>query len=79
MQDKSLRELAYLFLDDEMDAETKQVFRTRIECCLETKATTSYCRELLTLVRQRCPRRPAPRQLRQRVIAIITRGPDAKH
>lgn len=79
MQDKSLRELAYQFLDDEMDAETQRVFEARIECCIKTQSTTSYCRELLTIVRQRCPRHPAPPRLRRRIIAIIKHDPDTNH
>ncbi len=75
MQDKSLRELAFLFLDNEMDSDTKVSFRARIECCSETQRETQYCLQLLTVVRERCPRQPAPAKLRRRILAVI-QGPD---
>lgn len=75
MQEKSLRELAYLYLDDEMDAETLSSFRVRIETCLKTQQETSYCMQLLTLIRQRCPRQKAPRRLRRRIIAVLEKDP----
>jgi hypothetical protein len=75
MQDKSLRELAFLFLDNEMDSENRVSFRARIECCNETQQETQYCLRLLTVVREHCPRQHAPPQLRRRILAVI-QGPE---
>lgn len=79
MQEKSLRELAYLFLDNEMDPETLSSFRTRISTCQVTQRETQFCMQFLALVRQRCPRQAAPRQLRRRIIAILTHSPTREH
>lgn len=79
MQNMSLRELAYLFLDEEMDAETLASFEARIKACRETQRTTTYCRQLLMLVRQRCPRQAAPPQLRIRIRTVLKQHHDSDH
>jgi len=78
MQDKSLRELAFLFLDNEMDPVTQVSFRARIEICQRTQAETQHCMRLLAVVRERCPRQTAPAQLRRRILAVLHNGQDPR-
>lgn len=71
MATRSIRELAYLFVDNEMEPELMVTFSQRIEQCPITARETRNARRFLTVVRERCGRQPAPIQLRQRVLAIF--------
>lgn len=71
MEQKSLRELAYLFIDNEMEQDMYVAFRERVSHCPDCQRETRSARMLVTVVRERCARQPAPTQLRRRVLAIL--------
>lgn len=71
MENRSVRELAFLFIDKEMDAESLVAFRRRIQTCPECARETQYAEYFLTVVRSKCRRQPAPRQLRRRILDTL--------
>ncbi|RMH15545.1 MAG: hypothetical protein D6696_20340 [Acidobacteria bacterium] len=75
MKVKSVRELAFLFVDNEMDRDTQVAFQARIRSCPECARETRYAQHFLTVVRQRCGRRSAPLTLRQRIHEVLQQNP----
>ncbi len=68
MRDKTVRELSFLFVDNELDGEVLISFRQRVETCPDCARETRYARRFLTVVRERCSRESAPGQLRRSIL-----------
>lgn len=70
-------ELVFLFADNEMGQELLISFRRHVSVCPHCAREAEYTRELLTIVRRRAIRRPAPRGLRTKILAALPhrRGP----
>lgn len=68
MQDKSIRELSFLFVDNELEGELLVSFQQRVQTCPDCARETRYARRFLTVVRERCARETAPGQLRRSIL-----------
>jgi mycothiol system anti-sigma-R factor len=60
-------EIMFLFLDDEMDEDAKAPFQHHLDECGPCACRVAYTRKLLLLIRQRCARYAAPKDLRRRI------------
>lgn len=71
-------ELIFLFADEELGQERLVAFQRHVADCPECAQHAQYTCRLLTLVRERTVRWPAPSRLRARIIAGLPhrqRGP----
>ena len=62
-------ELVFLFADNEMGQDLLISFRRHVSACPHCAREAEYTQELLTIVRRRAIRRPAPRGLRTKILA----------
>lgn len=69
---KVYEELAFLFADEELDAEQLAAFRRHLERCPECARTTRTTTRFLQILRLRTTRSAAPRSLRVRIAAALT-------
>jgi len=68
MDCKRVREVIFLFFDNEMDDELLTPFQDHVSHCGHCAHTMVYTRKLLLIVRQRCVRCTAPERLRHRIL-----------
>ena len=71
MDCRKVREVVYLYADNEMDAELLIAFREHVAICSECARRTVYVERLITVVRKRCVRTAAPDRLRQRILSSL--------
>ena len=68
MDCKRVREVIFLFFDNEMDDALLTPFRDHVSQCGHCAGQFDYTRKLLFIVRQRCARCTAPDRLRHRIL-----------
>ena len=68
MDCRKVREAVFLYADNEMEGELLILFREHVAICPECARRTTHAERLITVVRKRCVRAPAPEQLRQRIL-----------
>ena len=68
MDCRKIREVVFLYADNEMQGELLILFREHVASCPECARRTVHAERLITVVRKRCVRAAAPEQLRQRII-----------
>jgi mycothiol system anti-sigma-R factor len=68
MNCRKVRETLFLYADNEMEADLVISFRRHVEICPACAREIERALRLLSLVRQRCHRAPAPERLRQRIL-----------
>ena len=71
MDCKEVRETLFLFVDNEMETTLLTSFRDHLEQCPGCAEKMDYTRRLLWLVRERCVRCSAPRDLRVRILTSL--------
>ena len=71
MDCKKIRELVFLFADDEMEQETLVAFQSHVRICPHCAAEARYTRRLVTVVRERVIRASAPSRLRARILSTM--------
>ena len=72
MECREVREVVFLYTDNEMGEELLISFRRHVELCPRCAARISRAETLLRILRQRCVRAVAPERLRAR---LLTRSP----
>jgi mycothiol system anti-sigma-R factor len=68
MDCKRVREVIFLFFDNEMDEDLLTRFRDHVGRCGPCAHSIDYTRKLLFIVRHRCVRCHAPERLRHRIL-----------
>jgi mycothiol system anti-sigma-R factor len=66
-----VKETLYLFFDEEMPQSDQSRFEEHLSACPHCARRVRYTRKLLVLVRSSCSRRPAPEQLRLRIVTSL--------
>ena len=68
MECREVREVVFLYTDNEMGDELLVSFRRHVEICPRCAARISRAGTLVRIVRQRCVRTVAPERLRHRIL-----------
>ena len=68
MDCKRVREVIFLFFDNEMDGDLLIHFQDHVERCPPCAHEIDHTRKLLFIVRERCIRCTAPDRLRHRIL-----------
>lgn len=71
MDCKKIRQLVFLFADDEMEQDTLTAFKSHVRLCPDCAKEARYTRRLITVVRQRATRTSAPSSLRARILSCM--------
>lgn len=73
MDCRSFRLAVYLYTDNEAEQDFVVAFRAHADYCPECAREVQRAMRVVTLVRQRCYRQPAPRALRIRILECFAR------
>lgn len=68
MDCREVGKVVFLYIDDEMEESLVLSFRQHIELCPGCARRIVVTERLLSLVRERCVRSPAPDRLRRRIL-----------
>ena len=68
MKCSKVREVVFLYTDNEMEEELLVAFREHLVVCPECARRLDYTRRVLTVLRSRCSRARAPERLRRRIL-----------
>lgn len=79
MDCKRVREVIFLFFDNEMDEDLRSPFQDHVSRCGDCASTIAYTRKLLIIVRQRCIRCSAPDRLRHRILYSMPHRNSLEH
>lgn len=71
MDCKQTRELVFLFTDNELGQDTKVAFQNHVDTCPGCAQQARYARRLVSVVRHRAIRWPAPTHLRDRILSVV--------
>jgi len=71
MDCRKVREVVFLYADNEMEGDLLVSFRQHVAICPECARQTVYAERLITVVRTRCVRAPAPERLRLRILTSL--------
>ena len=71
MDCRKVREVVFLYADNEMEGELLISFREHVAICPECARETVYAERLITVVRKRCIRETAPDRLRRRILTSL--------
>lgn len=66
-----VREVIFLYTDNEMEEELLVAFREHLVLCPECARQIDYKRRVLSLLRQGCAKTPAPDGLRKRILTSL--------
>ncbi|MDX1384397.1 MAG: zf-HC2 domain-containing protein [Thermoanaerobaculia bacterium] len=66
-----VREIVFLYTDNEMEEELRITFCRHLELCPRCARRIEAAQRLLELVRQRCSRAVAPPRLRRRILTSL--------
>ena len=73
MDCSKVREVVYLYTDNEMDEDLLISFREHVAVCPECARQAVYAERLIMVVRRGCVRAPAPDRLRRRILLSLRR------
>ena len=68
MDCQHVREVTFLFIDQEMEDDQVGPFQSHVDGCGHCADEVAYTRRFLLVVRERCVRHSAPPRLRQRIL-----------
>jgi mycothiol system anti-sigma-R factor len=68
MDCKRVREVIFLYADNELEEEVCVAIREHLVLCPHCARRIEYTTKILTIVRKRCTRASAPESLRQRIL-----------
>lgn len=71
MDCRKVREVVFVYADNEMDGELLVSFQQHVAVCPECARQKVFAERLVTVVRKRSVRASAPEQLRQRILAAL--------
>lgn len=74
MDCRKVREVVFVYADNEMEGELLISFKQHVAICPECARRTVYAERLITVVRKRCAKAVAPEQLRQRILTGLRLG-----
>jgi anti-sigma factor (TIGR02949 family) len=74
MECRRVRQIVFLYTDNEMGQELLVAFREHLELCPRCLQEVQAAQRLLALLRARCARRAAPEGLRLRIVRRLTGG-----
>lgn len=66
-----IREIVFLYTDNELESELRIEVREHLVLCPHCSRQIEYTKRLVELLRRRCARAEAPRRLRQRILASL--------
>lgn len=66
-----VRQVMFLFIDNELEETLLVSFREHLAGCSCCTQEMDHTRRLLSLVRERCTRAPAPQRLRDRILTSL--------
>jgi mycothiol system anti-sigma-R factor len=75
MDCKRVRQVIFLYVDNEMGEELHVAFEEHMSDCPHCAQRIEYTRKWLTLVKRRCSRVPAPDSLRRRILTSLRTSP----
>ena len=64
-----VREVVFVYADNEMEGELLVSFRQHVAICPECARRTVFAERFITVVRKRCVKAVAPERLRQRILS----------
>ena len=76
MDCRKVREVVFLYADNEMEGDLLISFREHVTICPECARQAVYAERLIMVVRKRCSRAVAPERLRRRILSSL-RHPQA--
>ena len=76
MNCRKVREVVFVYTDNEMEGELLISFRQHLAMCPECARQTVFAERLVMVVRQRCVRTLAPEQLRRRILTGLRQAGD---
>jgi len=71
MECREVREVVFLYTDNEMEDDLLVVFRSHVAGCPRCADRILRAQMFLRVVRQRSPRLPAPERLRSRILTSL--------
>lgn len=71
MKCSRVKEVIFLYTDNELEEEVRVSVRRHVELCPECARQIAYTARLLQLLRQRCKRATAPSRLRRRILTSL--------
>lgn len=71
MDCSKVREVVYLYTDNEMDEDLLISFREHVAVCPECARQAVYAERLIMVVRRGCVRATAPDRLRRRILSSL--------
>lgn len=71
MDCKKIKELVFVYVDEEMGQELLIAFRSHVAKCPHCAQEVEYVERFITVLRHRCQRRAAPAHLRDRIVARL--------
>jgi len=75
MDCRGVRQVIFLYVDNEMGEELHIAFEEHISVCPHCAQRIEYTRNWLTLVKRRCSRVQAPESLRRRIRTSLRHSP----
>lgn len=78
MECREVREVVFLYTDNEMGGELLISFRRHLELCPGCAARISRAETLVRILRQRCARAAAPERLRHRILTSFAHRQDGR-
>lgn len=73
MDCRKVREVVFVYADQEMEGELLISFQQHVAICPDCARQTVFAQRLVTVVRKKCARALAPEQLRQRILTGLRR------
>lgn len=71
MDCRKVREVVFVYADNEMEGELLISFRRHVAICPECARQKVFAERLVMVVKQRCVRATAPERLRQRILTDL--------
>lgn len=71
MDCRKVSEIAFLYIDNEMESDLAKPFQDHLSHCPCCASQVDHRRKLVILVRQRCVRQQAPQRLRVRILTSL--------
>ena len=66
-----VKEILFLFFDNEMEDDLRETFESHLSRCPGCAHQLDYTRRLLIIFRQRCIRQTAPQRLRVKILTSL--------
>ena len=71
MNCRKVREVVFLYIDNEMEKDLLASFRSHVQLCPECARRIRYTKTVVLLVRRRCGHESAPAELRRKILTSL--------